>query len=93
MANCWEHLNCHAERKQECPAFKIKRGDKCWLVTGTLCKGQQQGTMLEKMDSCRKCDFYKKSNVVKYFGIKGKFILATTIILLVVAFLGLFALS
>lgn len=92
LANCWEVQSCPSDRKQECPAFKIGRGDKCWLVTGTLCKNQQ-GTMLEKMDNCRKCDFYKESNVVKYYGIKGKFILASAMILLVVAFLGLFSLS
>lgn len=49
--------------------------------------------MLEKMANCKKCDFYMSSNKVKNFGIKGKFYLASILILLVVSFLGLYSLN
>ncbi|MEG6513677.1 methyl-accepting chemotaxis protein [Desulforamulus ruminis] len=56
--NCWEHLKCPEDRKNQCPAFIEKRGSECWKVSKTLCKGQLQGTMAQKIGNCRKCDFY-----------------------------------
>jgi len=32
----------------------------CWLVAGTFCKGEVQGTFAEKRVSCKSCDFYKQ---------------------------------
>jgi len=31
----------------------------CWAVTGTLCKGEIQGTFARKVTDCVNCDFYK----------------------------------
>ncbi len=31
----------------------------CWVITGTLCGGETQGTFASKFDNCTKCDFYK----------------------------------
>lgn len=31
----------------------------CWVVTGTYCKGEVQGTFAKKMKNCLECDFYK----------------------------------
>jgi hypothetical protein len=31
----------------------------CWVVTGSLCKGQLQGTYAEKFGDCHKCEFYE----------------------------------
>ncbi len=31
----------------------------CWVVTGSLCKGQRQGSYAEKFGDCHKCDFYE----------------------------------
>jgi hypothetical protein len=31
----------------------------CWVVTGSLCKGQRQGGYAEKMGDCQQCDFYE----------------------------------
>jgi len=76
VANCWDVLNCPEDRKKECPAYQMGRGDKCWILTGTLCRGEKQGTMIEKMANCKKCEFYARANEIKYFGIKGKFALA-----------------
>lgn len=38
----------------------IKAGRCCWIVAGTLCNGDIQGTYASKHESCRKCNFYKK---------------------------------
>lgn len=33
-------------------------GRACWVVAGTLCKGEVQGSFARKFDNCEKCDFY-----------------------------------
>ena len=33
-------------------------GRSCWVVAGTLCKGEVQGTFARKFENCEKCDFY-----------------------------------
>ncbi len=33
----------------------------CWIVAGTLCSGEVQGSQATKLDTCRSCDFYKTS--------------------------------
>ena len=32
----------------------------CWLVAGTLCKGEVQGTNAKKIATCRECEFAKQ---------------------------------
>jgi hypothetical protein len=34
-------------------------GRACWVVAGTLCGGQVQGTFAQKFENCTACDFYK----------------------------------
>ncbi len=34
-------------------------GRACWLVAGTFCGGEVQGTFARKYASCVECDFYK----------------------------------
>ncbi|MCI5207809.1 MAG: hypothetical protein D3910_03235, partial [Candidatus Electrothrix sp. ATG2] len=29
----------------------------CWVIAGSLCNGEQQGTFSQKYKSCHKCDF------------------------------------
>ncbi len=64
--NCWEFKKCGREaggaKVQEfgnCPAFEEDAGEACWLVAGTFCGGEKQGTFAQKEHSCMKCDFYK----------------------------------
>jgi hypothetical protein len=55
-----------------CPATTEKRldgmyggknsGRTCWVVAGTYCEGEVQGTFGKKFGNCSKCDFY---NLVK----------------------------
>jgi hypothetical protein len=33
-------------------------GRSCWIVSGTLCKGEVQGTFAKKFQNCKNCDFY-----------------------------------
>jgi len=52
-----------------CPASTEKRldgihggrnaGRACWVVAGTLCRGEVQGTFAKKYDNCTRCNFYK----------------------------------
>ena len=37
----------------------IKAGRSCWVMAGTLCKGEVQGTFAQKYKNCEVCDFYK----------------------------------
>jgi len=34
-------------------------GRACWVVSGTFCKGQVQGTFAQKFKNCEQCDFYQ----------------------------------
>jgi hypothetical protein len=34
-------------------------GRACWVVSGTMCGGNVQGTFAKKYDNCEKCDFYR----------------------------------
>lgn len=34
-------------------------GRACWIITGTLCEGEQQGTFGSKMGTCMACEFFK----------------------------------
>lgn len=52
-----------------CPATTEKRldgihdgtnaGRSCWVIAGTLCKGEVQGSFAQKFRNCDTCDFYK----------------------------------
>jgi methyl-accepting chemotaxis protein len=56
MGNCWELLNCG--RESGCPAYP-NHGRECFAVTGTTCRGIQQGTYEDKIQKCRDtCSFY-----------------------------------
>ena len=33
-------------------------GRACWIVAGSLCGGELQGTFAQKFQSCKDCDFY-----------------------------------
>ena len=36
----------------------LNGGRACWVVTGTLCGGEVQGTFAQKTLSCMSCDFF-----------------------------------
>jgi hypothetical protein len=53
-----------------CPAADDRRlnavhggrngGRVCWVLTGTFCDGNVQGTFAQKMANCMTCEFYKQ---------------------------------
>lgn len=51
-------------------------GRTCWVVAGTLCKGEVQGTFAQKYKNCEKCEFYQE--VRKEEG--GKFMLSAILL-------------
>ena len=54
---CWEATRCG--REDICPAYP-NNGRTCYAVTGTMCRGERQGTFKEKIEKCRSmCGFYK----------------------------------
>lgn len=55
VRNCWEFMVCGKE--QNCPAFP-DFGRACFAVTGTRCKGKEQGSYALKISHCRSCGFY-----------------------------------
>jgi hypothetical protein len=51
-----------------CPASTEKKlhgvhggtngGRACWVISGTMCDGDIQGTFANKYSNCKECDFY-----------------------------------
>jgi hypothetical protein len=37
-----------------------KAGRVCWIIAGTMCGGEIQGTFAGKYKDCRECDFYQR---------------------------------
>ena len=48
----------------------INAGRTCWVVAGTFCKGQVQGTFGQKYKSCEICDFYRAVKQEEHPGFK-----------------------
>jgi chemotaxis signal transduction protein len=58
---CWESKQCG---KQDCPAYNHP-DHRCWMISGTFCRNEIQGSYHEKMEACRKCDVYQGAMVNK----------------------------
>ena len=73
--NCWELKQCGREpggiksALGVCPAASegylnnIHGGDfagrACWVISGTFCDDQQQGSFANKFEKCSQCHFYR----------------------------------
>jgi len=56
--NCWEQLKCGKE--SVCPAYP-NQGRICFSVKGTHCRGEVQGSYMDKINSCKEsCSFYRQ---------------------------------
>lgn len=52
-----------------CPTAQLERADGlhggaqggrvCWVIAGTFCHGEVQGTFVAKVKTCINCDFYQ----------------------------------
>lgn len=60
--NCWEFKKCGRDQTMDCPAVTKNAGKLCWMVAGTMCGGEVQGTFAEKVGNCKDCDFYLYMN-------------------------------
>ena len=58
MDKCWETKNCN---KKDCPGYENK-DLRCWIISGTFCRDEIQGSYHEKIEACRKCEFYRSAN-------------------------------
>jgi len=70
--NCWEMMQCGrgagGSRDDVCPAATETKlngvhegkngGRACWVIAGTQCNGQLQGTFAKKFKSCSQCKLY-----------------------------------
>jgi len=54
--NCWVIKKCTADQKKKCPAWEYHAGKLCWLIPGTICDRDSQGSWQEKMKTCRGCE-------------------------------------
>ena len=78
--NCWEHKKCgrtpggkNVAEMGVCPAYTEKAGQACWLVAGTFCGGQVQGTFAKKEKSCMMCDFYQSFDLAHRARVREQF--------------------
>ena len=55
---CWDILGCPANSRQKCPAYNVDE-ERCWLISGTWCKGSQQGDFRSKLRNCMTCDAFR----------------------------------
>jgi methyl-accepting chemotaxis protein len=55
---CWDIMNCPASSRQKCPGYNASE-DRCWLITGTWCKGAQQGDARAKLRNCMTCEAFR----------------------------------
>ena len=69
MENCWEIKNCGREaggakvaELGECIASTERLGHSCWAVAGTLCGGEVQGSVKDKLGNCLTCEVYRSYN-------------------------------
>ncbi|MBI4710030.1 MAG: hypothetical protein HY759_02855 [Nitrospirae bacterium] len=65
LSNCWEIRKCGREKGGVnehilgvCPAYP-DNGHSCWIVAGTFCLGEIQGTFAQKETTCLTCEVYK----------------------------------
>ena len=55
---CWEVMNCPTSSRQKCPAYDSPE-DRCWQISGTWCKGAQQGDARAKLRNCMTCEAFR----------------------------------
>ncbi len=52
---CWVFDECG---KQDCPAYG-NPDHRCWMISGTFCRHEIHGSFHEKIEACRKCNFFQ----------------------------------
>lgn len=57
---CWKQTSCKQSVCATCPAFRLSGAGFCWLVTGTLCRGERMGSWDAKRKRCVQCKVLKR---------------------------------
>jgi hypothetical protein len=77
LPNCWEILKCERQKGGskvhelgECIVSREEMGHSCWVVAGTFCGGEVQGTVAQKNGFCTSCEVRKVYG--RAMGSKGK---------------------
>ncbi len=58
---CWESLQCPESVRQNCPAWELRAQSFCWMINGTVCKGEPCESWKQKMDMCKKCEVFRSA--------------------------------
>lgn len=59
--NCWEFQNCPKDIRDNCPAYKMKLGRKCWAVASNVKEGCPK--TYRGFSYCCDCLWFKKMNL------------------------------
>ena len=72
-ANVYEFGICPAAMEKKADGFNggINAGRICWVIANTLCEGEIQKTIVEKLGNCMVCDFFKLVSKEEGFSFKG----------------------
>jgi DNA-binding XRE family transcriptional regulator len=62
---CWVIKKCPADIKGNCPAWEFSAGQMCWLINGTICRGEVQKSWPNKIKMCKKCEVFQSMLVPK----------------------------
>lgn len=58
---CWDFFHC---KNYDCPVYQAKES-KCWLISGTQCRDEIQGNLLDKIEICLYCEVFKANMEVE----------------------------
>ncbi len=53
---CWKINLCAPAVRRQCPAYGLRQPGFCWLVTGTMCRGERMGSWRAKRQHCLMCE-------------------------------------
>ena len=57
LKKCYEIKGCTTT---DCPCHG-READRCWMIEGTYCGGEVQGTYAKKLESCSECEVYREA--------------------------------
>jgi DNA-binding XRE family transcriptional regulator len=52
---CWQIRKCSPRDRAACPAYQLREGELCWLVTGDACPLADSLSSEEKAERCATC--------------------------------------
>ncbi len=56
LIRCWEYFHCG---QTSCPGYGSEES-RCWLITGTHCRGTKVASYPEKIDFCKGCEIIER---------------------------------